>query len=281
MPLRILTSGLLIALLLGLCACSDDSASPGEPIGVDVFFGLEVDGAPLQLNALIYTNSAGTKYSIKDLRFILSDLKIHDDEGDAVLLKGVHYFDIGDASTQIIHASGLPHANYTGVSFTVGLDASKNIRDKYPAIPNIMIWPTALGADLGYHYMQLEGNYELTPGGATGGYTTHTGGRHLDGTNPAYPGVVDATAQHFHFPVTASFAPTHIHEGGHGELDLNIDLNGWYLDHTPLDGVDTQYDFNALPSQMIMGDLDAQGKLRTNGPGCFSATMTVEGGHDH
>jgi hypothetical protein len=144
-----------------------------------------------------------------------------------------------------------------------------------------MVWPTGLGPDLGYHYMQLEGNYEQTPGGATGGYTTHTGARHLDGTNPDYPGVVDNPAHHFNFSISAPFTPAHVHEGGHGELQIVFNLNGWYMDHAPADGVDTQYDFKTLPDQMIMGDLDAQGKLRTNGPGCFSATMVAHGGHDH
>jgi len=90
-----------------------------------------------------------------------------------------------------------------------------------------------------------------------------------------------ASARCFSFPVSASFTPAHVHEGGHGELDINIDLNGWYTDHSPGDPVDTQYDFKTLGDQMIMGNIDAQTKLQTNGPGCFSATLTAHGGHDH
>ena len=284
MSIRIVFLAILAALLLSLPGCGDDETTtpPDTDITLDTYFGLNVGGAPLQLNSLVFTNAAGTKYSIKDLRFIISDLTLHDDEGNDVLVKSVHYFDIADAGTQIIHVENLPHANYTSVSFTFGLNASKNKRNKYPSIPLIMVWPETYGEDLGYHYMQIEGNYELTPGGATGGYLTHTGGRHLDGNNAEYPGVVDATAHHFHFPVSASFTPAHIHENGRGELELNIDLNGWYMDHTPADGTDTQYDFNTLPNQTIMGNLDAQEKLQTNGPGCFSATLTViDGGHDH
>jgi hypothetical protein len=162
------------------------------------------------------------------------------------------------------------------------LTTANNARDSHPEIPIIMVWPTDLGPDLGYHYMQLGGNYETdATTHATAGYTTHTGPRHLDGTSLDFPGIVDATAYDFSFPVSASFTPAHVHEGGHGELDINIDLNGWYTDHTPADGVDTQYDFKTLSNQAIMGDLDAQGKLQTNGPGCFSATLVAHGGHDH
>jgi hypothetical protein len=96
-----------------------------------------------------------------------------------------------------------------------------------------------------------------------------------------FPGVTDATAYHFSFPVSAPFSPVHIHEGGHGELEISFNVNGWYLDHTPSDGDDTSYDFTTLGNQMIMGNLDAQGKLQTNGPGCFGAKLTSTGGHDH
>jgi hypothetical protein len=274
--IRLLVTGLCLAVLAAL-GCSNDPSTPAATTGsADVFFSLNVDGAPLQVDAMIYTNAAGTKYSIKNLRFIVSDLQLHTDTGKLIALKAVHFYDLADATTQLIHVANLPHANYTGVSFRFGLENSKNIRNKYPAIPPIMILPPDLGADLGYHYMQLEGAYEGT---GTPSYGTHTGPRHLDGTNLNFPGVVDATAYDFSFPVNISFTPAHIHEGGHGELEISFDLNGWYSDHAPSDGVDTQYDFKAY--QVVMGNLDAQGKLQANGPACFSATMIATGGHDH
>jgi hypothetical protein len=277
MSLRLLVLGLSMA-LLSMAACEDDSTAPPPEEGsitVDVYFGINVDNQPVQLStsAQTYTNPAGTKYGIQNVRFIISDVKLHRDEGAPLLLKGVHYFDITDAATQVIHVEDLPHADFTGVSFTFGLDPSRNQRGKYPSIPAVMEWPAGMGAELGYHYMQVEGNFELTPGGATGGYTTHTGAHHSTG---------EADAHHYHFPVSASFTPAHVHENGRAEVDLNFNLNGWYMDHTPADGVDTQYDFAALPDQMIMEDDGAQTKLKTNGPGCFSATLTVhDPGHDH
>ena len=273
--------GLSLPAVLALGGCGGDSATPEQPGQVDVVFNLNVDGVPLTVgtDATTYTNPAGTRYGISQLRFILSNVRLHTDTGENITLANVHYFDINDAATRTIHATA-PHENYTGIAFRFGLDTGHNVRGKYPSIPDVMIWPPALGADLGYHYMQLEGNYEKTPGGATGGYTTHTGGRHLDGTNPEYPGVVDASALDFSVPIDISFTPAHIHEGGHGLVVISFNLNGWYMDHTPADGVDTQYDFNSLADQMIMGDLDAQGKLQVNGPGCFTASMTAHGGDD-
>jgi hypothetical protein len=263
----------LLAAVLAMMACGDDSNGPEPDIDVEVTFRLHVDGAVLQLNtsAPTYANSSGTKYGINEIRFIVSDVRLHSDDGKSVLLDDVHYFDVDDVSTQKIHKSGLPHANYTHVTFRFGLDAAKNVRDRYPWIPAVMVWPEGMGAELGYHYMQMEGNYELTPGGATGGYETHTGAHHLNG---------EPAAEHYDFPVSASFTPTHIHEGGHGEIEIGFDLNGWYTDHAPTDGVDSEYDFTTLPDQMILGNSDAQTRLMINGPGCFTATMTAEGGHD-
>ncbi len=279
--IRVLLTALCLCVLVAL-GCSDDPTTPpGEDTTwtADVYFGFTVNGTPLALNLMDYSTPAGTKYSIKTLRFVISDVRLHSDDGKSVLLKSVHYFDVTDLTTQIIHVTKMPHANYVSVSFRWGLSTANNARDSHPQIPLLMVWPPDLGADLGYHYMQLEGNYEKDPiTHEIGSYLTHTGPRHLDGTSIDFPGVVDATPYDFSFPVSASFTPAHVHEGGHGELDINIDLNGWYTDHTPADGVDTQYEPS---SQVIMGDLVAQGKLQTNGPGCFSATLTALGGHDH
>jgi len=279
-PVRSLLALALVAVML--VSCGDDPEAPDTPGTINVYFNLNVGGPGLQLNNMIYTTPAGTLYSVKVLRFAISNLVLHTDDGRDLPLKDLHFYDVSDGATQSFSAS-VPHANFVGVSVTFGLDPAHNTRNRYQSnakFHSLMQWPTSLGAELGYHYMQLEGNYELTPGGATTGYATHTGPRQLDGTNPDFPGVVDATAHHFDFTMDLPFTPVHVHEGGGGELQLYFDLAGWYIDHLPLDGDDTAYDFKDYPGQSIMGDLEAQNKLKSNGSFCFSATMTASGGHD-
>ncbi|HEX5133506.1 MAG TPA: MbnP family protein, partial [Candidatus Krumholzibacteria bacterium] len=260
----------------------DDTSAPEEPITVDMYFDFNVNGQPLIVNSLSYDNPDGRKYSIKTLRFVLTDVTIHSEQGNHLKIADLFYYNLADPTTQILHfTGGVPHADWNRVTFTFGLDETKNLRNKYISMTKFqqeMAWPTGLGPDLGYHYMQLEGNYEVTPGGATAGYTTHTGARHLDGTNPDFPGVVDATAYHHYFQVDLPVTPTHIHEGGAGEVTLHFDLNGWYVDHQLGDPDDTQYDFTDYPA-MIMGNLEAQSKLQANGPFCFTASMESHGGH--
>ncbi len=278
-----LAAVLATLLSLSLAGCGeDDPVATEEPISVDVFFDFTVGGQPLVLNSLTYDNPVGRKYSVKVLRFVLTDIRLHSEQGNNLKLKDLHYFNLADPSSQTIHfQGGVPHAEWNRVTFTFGLDETRNVRDKYISMTKFhteMAWPTGLGPNLGYHYMQLEGNYEQTPGGATAGYTTHTGARQLDGTNPMFPGIVDATPHHHHFSVDLPVTPTHVHEGGLGEVTLHVELNGWYTDHAPADGNDTQYDFTDYPA-MIMGNLEAQDKLMSNGPFCFSASMEAQGGH--
>ena len=282
-PFALVALAIMLALSAAFVACGGDDAVVAEqPIAVDVFFDFSVAGQPLILNQMSYSNPRGRKYSIKVLRFVLSDIELHSEQGNHLKLRDVHYFNLADPASQTIHfEGGVPHADWNRVTFTFGLDETRNVRDRYLSMTRFhteMAWPTGLGANLGYHYMQLEGNYEVDPGGATAGYTTHTGPRQLDGSNPMFPGVVDATPYHFYVNVEAPVTPTHIHEGGTGEVTIHFELNGWYTDHTPADANDTEYDFTDYPA-MIMGNLEAQAKLQSNGPFCFSASMESHGGH--
>lgn len=281
---KVLFAGLLLLAALVAGCGDDDPVAVEPPVTVDTYFAFTVNGQDLVLNSVAYDNPAGRKYSVRILRFVLSDIRLHSAQGSEVLLKDVHYLSLADPSSQIIHfEGGVPHEDWDRVTFTFGLDETRNVRDRYLSMTKFhteMAWPTSLGANLGYHYMQLEGNYEETPGGTTAGYTTHTGPRELDGTNPDFPGVVDAAPHHFHFSVDLPFTPTHIHDGGTGEVTLHFELNGWYVDHTPADGDDTEYDFTDHPA-MIMGNLEAQAALKANGPFCFSASMESHGGTHH
>ncbi len=270
--------GSLVALSI-VAGCGGDSTTAPQPINVKLLFDINVDGQPLQLNSMIYTNSTGTKYSIKTLRFVITNVVLHAVDGKQVKIADLHYFTIADASTQTIEVmGGVPHDDWNRLTFTWGLDESRNVRDKYISMTKFqqeMAWPAGLGPTLGYHYMQLEGNYEETPGGSTAGYTTHTGAHQVTGTDPV--------PLHYYFNVDLPMTSTHVHEGGTGEVTLHIDVNGWYTDHTPTDAFDSQYDWHDLEGtpmgQMIMANPDAQEKLKANGPGCFSASMIAVGGH--
>jgi len=179
----------------------------------------------------------------------------------------------------------IPQGDYDGISFTFGVDEAKNIRLKYSdyerdGLPpgqfeDDMFWSNALGENLGYHYMKIEGDYEETPGGTKSGYLTHTGARQCRTGVECGPmlgdQVNDVTPHHHYLRVVLSFTKTEFGKDGK-TVTLNLDHQKWYEDPTPGDppagdGVDTSHDWRSLGMmQMIMANLPAQDRIMVNGP---------------
>ena len=272
--------GLALITLLGLAGC-DDATSPHVHTGeATISFDNVIDGAAVHLDHLVYSNPRGTVYEITMLRYAVSDIVLHGTDGRTFGMDGIHYRDEGKPATRNVTLEEVPNGSYDMVSFTFGLDETKNVKDAYLNHPNDfhsdMAWPSAMGGDkgIGYHYMRLEGNFEETPQGAKTGYATHTGARWLS---------TDPLPYHHFFRVYVPFAAKTI-EGDHLEVSIQMDVDGWYRDHTPSPGddYDSDYDWHDLDGepmgQMIMSNLEAQQKLMLNGPHCFAADAEV---HDH
>jgi len=262
---------------LTVAGCSDNTKTVVQPeaTGTVTFnFDNYVGTTPVTLGtSLDYTNPSGTKYSISMLRYVISDLVMHRSDGQTFGMDGYHYRDQGTPSTRSFTLDNIPRGTYDMVSFTFGLDAEKNVFEKYNddiTFQFDMFWPFDMGGKdgrVGYHYMRIEGNFELSPDSVTTGYTTHTGARWLD---------TDTHPYHHFFRVYVPITATKI-DGDSWEVTIKLDANGWYEDPTPGDSYDTEYDWHDLQGtpmgQMMMGNLNAQDKLMTNGPHCFAATI--------
>ena len=90
-----------------------------------------VDGSALEINQMIYTNAAGEDYNIQTLRYLISDITLHTDNGSSILLDEVHFITISDTKTLNLTIEDLNTPNFTAISFTMGLDSLKNITDLY------------------------------------------------------------------------------------------------------------------------------------------------------
>ena len=277
------TGALLVSVLsltLFIAGCGDDTETviqPG-PLGTVTFnVDNQVDSDPLQFNQLLYTNSRGTNYSVSKLVYLLSNITLHATDGSTYGIAGPHFRDHADPDTRSFSIAGVPKGTYDMISFTFGLDEAMNVQDVFagnlPPWHGEMAWSPVLGGDQGlaYHYMKIEGNYEETPGGETNGYGTHTGARWC--ANPCGPAMeTDLTPKHHHFRVSLPVMAMAV-SGDRWTVTLVVDINGWYTDHSPGDGFDTEYDWKDLPMQMIMANADAQRMLKANGPGCFRASV--------
>ena len=161
-----------IIFITSLIAITFSSCDKPTQTDLTINFTHKVDGSDLITNSMIYTNSAGENYDVKTLKYLISDINLHSDDGNTLLLDEVHFIDISDASTFSFTVEDVPNNNYTSISYTMGLDTIKNINNLYinESYHSAMAWPETNGG--GYHYMKLEGAYNND----STFYNTHTGG---------------------------------------------------------------------------------------------------------
>ena len=200
-----------------------------EYLSLNINFKHYVDGIELIANEMIYTNPSNDNYSIQTLRYLISDITLHTNNGDETVLNELHFIDISIDSTLILNIPQINYQNYTSLSFTMGLDSIKNITNLFlneNFFPSF-VWPEFLGG--GYHYMQLEGDFNTV----FNGYTTHTGG-----TNG-----ID-------FSFNKMFSITDI-----TDININMEITNWYKNPEIFD----------LTTDGIMGDINKQTILKANG----------------
>ena len=113
-------------------------------------FTQTVDGSELTTNSMVYTNSAGENYDVKTLKYLISDITLHSDDGNTLLLDEVHFINIFDESTFSFTYDNVPNNNYYAISYTMGLDTAKNISNLYvnENYHAAMAWPDMMGGAL-------------------------------------------------------------------------------------------------------------------------------------
>ena len=156
-----------------------------------------------------YTNDAGENYNIQTLKYLISDITLHSDDGNTLLLDEVHFIDISDASTFSFTVKDVPNNNYTSISYTMGLDTIRNINNLYvnEIFHSAMVWPETNGG--GYHYMKLEGAYNND----STFYNTHTGG---------------TMGGDYSFNNMEDISLTVDDDLGDISVNVNMEINNWY-----------------------------------------------------
>tara|TARA_B100002003_G_C14108239_1_gene533050 strand:+ start:222 stop:953 length:732 start_codon:yes stop_codon:yes gene_type:complete len=229
-----------VLLIISVVAITLTTCKKDKPISTNltINFTQTVDGANLTSNSMIYTNVAGENYSIQTLKYLISDITLHTDDGNTLVLDEVHFIDISDMSTFSFTYDNVANNNYTSISFDIGLDTNKNKPDYYlnEDFHGIMVWPVLMGG--GYHYMKLEGDYN----NVLQGYGTHTGA--TMGNDYSF---------NKHFVISLSIDDNL----GDVSIDINMEINNWY--QTPY-----QIEFSTFGNG-IMGNLEKQMQLQANG----------------
>ena len=216
-------------------ATIDDGSCDYAPISdLNINFTQTVNGEPLILDSMMYTNQSNQNYSVQTVRYLISDINLHTENGAITLLDEVHFIDFSIDSTLTLSIAEVNNANYTSISFTMGLASNNNVTNLFlneNFFPSFA-WPEFLGG--GYHYMQLEGDFNTV----FNGYATHTGGTYgIDYSfNKTFPIIINAT-------------------NNIRDIYINMEITNWYQNPEVLN----------LTTDGIMGDTNSQNILQANG----------------
>ena len=241
---------LISAIAFLFTSCDKDKAIVTD---ITINFNHTVNGSELMTNSMIYTNEAGENYDIQTLKYLISDITLHSENGNSLLLDEVHFIDISDESTFSFTYNDVPDNNYTSISFDMGLDTTKNISNKYvnDDFHTTMFWPEIgmNGVDMGggYHYMKIEGDFN----DSISGYGTHTGG---------------TMGEDYSFNHVENISLSVDDDLGDVSININMEINNWY--NSPV-----QIEFSSY-GMGIMGNMQIQMDIQMNGEAdVFSVTL--------
>ena len=227
---------LLFSSLILLTACPPKEVMQADHI--NLHFSYQIDSLPLIKDSLLYTNESGQLYSIKNLHYLISDVKLTDENGNTLQeLVSEHFVSSDDESTYNLY---LPEILYTGeyanIEFTLGLNSTRNINNLLvnETYHTQMFWPDLMGG--GYHYMKLEGAFNND----SSFYNIHTG-----------------ASMGNDYSITKSFSVnlSSIENGVIHDINIIMKINNWFSNPNII----------TLSTDGIMGNMQQQMELQQNG----------------
>jgi hypothetical protein len=178
---------LLVSIVAGFSACNSESV---EPIGpndknnVTIEFENRVAAQTLVLNDTKYTNSSGEDFTITTLNYFISNVALKKTDGTVVKMPD-QYFLVrqADKSTLMPVLKDVPAADYTEMTFTIGVDSVKSISsvEQRTGVLDVASYGTDnmyWSWNSGYIFFKMEGISSVAPTN-TGGikkYQYHVGG---------------------------------------------------------------------------------------------------------
>jgi len=227
---------------------------------IEILFSHTIDENPIQFNQLIYTNKAGNKYQVNEVKYFISRFLFTDSENNTLEIKqdnGIHYVDCSLEKTLHWIIQKVPVNNNISVSFVFGLDENDNLSNRFVNPPESnFFWPDLLGG--GYHYMQINGKF-LNKEGVVKNINIHTGiGQITDPEN----GTTQFVHNYFTVNLPVNFM---VEDNKTTHIKLNMEIQRWF--HSP-----NLYNFDDFGTG-IMQNQHAQQLLKENGKSVFDVMM--------
>tara|TARA_B110000240_G_scaffold128284_1_gene142608 strand:+ start:40 stop:774 length:735 start_codon:yes stop_codon:yes gene_type:complete len=197
-----------------------------------------VDAEELTTNSMIYSNSAGENYDVRTLKYLISDITLHAENENEIILSDIHFIDISEESTFSFTVEDFPNNNYTSISYKMGLDTIKNTNNLHinESYHSAMAWPETNGG--GYHYMKLEGAYNND----STFYNTHTGG---------------TMGGDYSFNNVDNISLTIDDDLGDVSININMEINNWYNSPNQIDF--SSYGMGIMMNMMMQMDIKNNG----------------------
>lgn len=225
-----------------LSSCSDEPESTPESEKesghIKFTFTHKVDEKPIQLDTMIYVNSAGNPYEINEIMYFISDVILYKAGGQGLLIdewKDIHYVELAIPSTLDWEVfDDIPVGTYDSITFVFGIPEEKNESFMFVNPPeDKMMWPDILGG--GYHYMMINGKW-LDENKEEQFYNFHLGiGQLYKGDEINFDSIY-AYVQNY-FTVSLPGSSFQLNKGQTREIEIIMNVESWF--ETP-----HNFDFN-------------------------------------
>lgn len=256
-----ITATIGLAVSLNACDTDDDDdittpVFPSQSVGINFMHLSGADTIELNTSNRPYTNALGQQYNVTKLRYLISNVTLHQVNGVNIELDEYFFVDISKPETfSFTGYRMIPQGTYSGISYTFGFDENDNTDGIYTDL-NVANWnwPSPIGG--GYHFMQLEGRY-IDSNSADQFFATHMGtARKIDSTGTTFE------ANHFTVMIPNS---GFVVGNNNIELEFTMNINEWYTNPV-------NWDFNVYGAG-IMPNYNAQKLLNTNGKDIFTVRI--------
>lgn len=136
--------------IITITSCQKKTENTTSQLRIDINY--KVDDVPLFKDTMRYLNNAGDFYSVTRLEYYISDIVLHNANGDDYKSEQIQYVNAFTQATNQLVLDAVPNGTYTSFSCKIGLTAAKNLSNTLPnTSENVnMAWPDMMGG--GYHF---------------------------------------------------------------------------------------------------------------------------------
>ncbi|QMU29122.1 MbnP family protein [Adhaeribacter radiodurans] len=155
-------------------SCKEDpDPIPALPGQVTLEFDNVVGEAALSLDDQDYNNANGDQFKVSMFKYYISNIILKKTDGTEYKQPESYYLvDESNADSKLITIKEIPAGEYTGLTFTIGVDSVRNVSGAQTGAldpANGMFWTWKSG----YVFVKLEGT---SPQSQNGGLVFHIGG---------------------------------------------------------------------------------------------------------